>query len=108
MLKNKGIKIICPLNRRKAKKIYPDKIKDVLRKNNHDYLESKEGKAKYKKRWEIERLFGNLKENYSIDNHRVRGLSRKFLNVSLKILLFTIEKAIAVLKILQYFCNSLV
>ncbi|WP_281837602.1 hypothetical protein, partial [Propionigenium maris] len=41
------------------------------------------------------------------DNHRVRGLSRKFFNVSLKILLFTIEKAIAILKIIQYFCNSL-
>ncbi|WP_281837635.1 hypothetical protein, partial [Propionigenium maris] len=42
------------------------------------------------------------------DNHRVRGLSRKFFNVSLKILLFTIEKAIAILKIIQYFCNSLI
>ncbi|WP_281837768.1 transposase, partial [Propionigenium maris] len=66
------------------------------------------GRKRYAKRWEIERLFGNLKENYSIDNHRVRGLSRKFFNVSLKILLFTIEKAIAILKIIQYFCNSLV
>ncbi len=61
----------------------------------------------YGKRWEIERLFGNLKESYSIDNHRVKGLSRKFFNVSFKLLLFTIEKAIAILKIIQYFCNSL-
>lgn len=102
-----GINLICPLNKRKAKKLELDKIKDPLRKSNYIYLTSKEGKYQYGKRWEIERLFGNLKENYSIDNHRIRGLSRKFFNVSFKLLLFTIEKAIAVLKIIQYFCNSL-
>ena len=101
------IHLICPLNKRKAKTIELEKIKDPLRKNNYSYLLSKEGKKKYAKRWEIERLFGNLKENFSIDNHRVRGLNRKKFNVGLKILLFSIEKAIAALKIIQYFCNSL-
>ncbi len=95
------------LNIRKAKTIELEKINDPFRRYNYIYLLSKEGRKRYAKRWEIERLFGNLKENYSIDNHRVRGLSRKFFNVGLKILLFTIEKAIAILKIIQYFCNSL-
>jgi transposase len=104
---NLGINLICPINRRKAKTIELENIKDPLRASNYTYLQSGAGKIRYGKRWEIERLFGNLKENYSIDNHRVRGLSRKFFNVSLKLLLFTIEKAIAVLKIIQYFCNSL-
>ena len=105
--KDLNVNLICPLNKRKAKTIELERIKDPLRRYNYTYLLSKEGKKRYAKRWEIERLFGNLKENYSIDNHRVRGLSRKFFNVGLKILLFTIEKAIAVLKIIQYFCNSL-
>ncbi len=106
--KELGVNLICPLNKRKAKRIEVDKLKDPLRRSNYTYLQSKAGKKRYGKRWEIERLFGNLKENYSIDNHRVRGLSRKYFNVSLKLLLFTIEKAIAVLKIIQYFCNSLI
>jgi len=106
--KNLNINLICPLNKRKAKALELEKIKDPLRRYNYTYLLSKEGRKRYTKRWEIERLFGNLKENYSIDNHRVRGLSRKFFNVGLKLLLFTIEKAIAVLKIIQNFCNSLV
>ncbi len=105
--KDLDINLICPLNKRKAKIIELDKIKDPLRRSNYTYLVSETGKMRYGKRWEIERLFGNLKENYSIDNHRVRGISRKFFNVSFKLLLFTIEKAIAVLKIIQYFCNSL-
>ena len=105
--KKQDINLICPLNRRKAKNIELDKVKDPLRRSNYTYLQSTVGKKRYGKRWEIERLFGNLKENYSIDNHRVRGLSRKYFNVSLKLLLFTIEKAIAALKIIQYFCNSL-
>ena len=105
--KDLNVNLICPLNKRKAKTIELERIKDPFRRYNYTYLLSKEGKKRYAKRWEIERLFGNLKENYSIDNHRVRGLSRKFFNVGLKILLFTIEKAIAVLKIIQYFCNSL-
>ena len=58
--------------------------------NVYTYLQSKTGKLRYGKHWEIERLFGNLKENYSTDNHRVRGMSRKFLNISLKLLLFTV------------------
>ena len=37
----------------------------------------------------------------------IESLSRKLFNVSSKLLLFTIEKSIAVLKIIQYFCNSL-
>jgi len=105
--KDLGVNLICPLNKRKAKKLELDKIKDSSRRSNYIYLTSREGRHRYGKRWEIERLFGNLKENYSIDNHRVRGLNRKFFNVSFKLLLFTIEKAIAVLKIIQYFCNSL-
>lgn len=105
--KDLGVNLICPLNKRKAKKLELDKIKDPLRRSNYIYLTSKEGRHQYGKRWEIERLFGNLKENYTIDNHRIRGLSRKVFNVSFKLLLFTIEKAIAVLKIIQYFCNSL-
>ena len=105
--KEHGIKLICPLNKRKAKKIELENIKCTLRKENYVYLETREGKSRYSKRWEIERLFGNLKENYSIDNHRVRGLSRKYMNVSFKLLLFTIEKVTTLLKIIFYFCNTL-
>ena len=102
-----GARIIAPINKRKAKEIILSKIKDENRKENYIYLSSKEGQIRYRKRWEIERVFGNLKENYDIDNYRIRGFKRKYFNVSLKLLAFTIEKAIAVLKILQYFCNSL-
>lgn len=98
-----GISLICPLNTRNTKKFKPSNL-SKLRLRNYEILSSTKGKKIYKKRWEIERLFGNLKENYNIDNHRVRGLSRKFFDVSFKILLFVVEKAIA---LLIYFCNTL-
>ena len=56
-----------------------ENIKDPFRRYNYTHLLSKEGRKRYAKGWEIERLFGNSKEIYSIDNHRVRGLNRKFL-----------------------------
>ncbi|WP_281837198.1 transposase [Propionigenium maris] len=88
--KDLDINLICPLNKRKAKTIELDKIKGSLRRSNYTYLLSRRGKMRYGKRWEIERLFGNLKENYSIDNRRVRVISRKFFNVSFKLLLLTL------------------
>lgn len=98
------ISLICPLNKRNTKNFKTSNLSN-LRLRNYEFLSSVDGKKGYRKRWEIERLFGNLKENYNIDNHRVRGLSRKFFDVSFKILLFVVEKAIA---LLIYFCNTLI
>lgn len=97
------ISLICPLNKRNTKNFKTSNL-SKYRLRNYEFLSSIEGKKRYRKRWEIERLFGNLKENYNIDNHRVRGLSRKFFDVSFKILLFVVDKAIA---LLIYFCNTL-
>lgn len=98
-----GISLICPINKRNTQKLKVSNM-SKLRFRNYEFLSSPTGKRLYKKRWTIERLFGNLKENYNIDNHRVRVLNRKFFNISFNILLFSVEKAIA---FLIYFCNTL-
>ena len=66
-----GIKVIVPINKRNSKVIDVGNIKEKNQIENFIYLSSKESKRKYRKRWEIDRVFGNLKESYGIDNHRI-------------------------------------
>ena len=42
----------------------------------------------YNKRWEIERYFGLLKNNGWLENHRIRGLARVDLHITLAVLMF--------------------
>ncbi|SKA04592.1 Transposase DDE domain-containing protein, partial [Cetobacterium ceti] len=62
------ISLICPLNKCNIKNF---KISNLskYRLRNYEFLSSIEGKKRYRKCWEVENLFGNLKGNYNIDNH---------------------------------------
>ena len=49
--KELGLDLICPLNKRKVKKLELEKIKDPLRRTNYTYLISKEGKYRIVNVW---------------------------------------------------------
>lgn len=72
-----GISLICPINKRNTKKLKVSNM-SKLRFRNYEFLSSPSGKKLYKKCWEIELLFGNLKENNNINNHHVRAKSKIF------------------------------
>ena len=49
---------------------------------------SKEWDELYSKRWEVERYFSLLKNNGWVENHRLRGLARVDLHITLGVLMF--------------------